>query len=82
MPSFNVGGFLSCWFMFYSSALLPGFDWASLKKGDLVVDVGGGVGSSTLVLAKQYPDLKFVVQDLPQTIKDAETVSTSSSTFD
>lgn len=52
-----------------------GFDWASLKKGSLVVDVGGGVGSTTLVLAKAFPDLRFVVQDRAMVIPDGVKVS-------
>lgn len=39
------------------------YDWKSLKKGDLVVDVGGGIGSTTLRLAQAFPELRFVVQD-------------------
>jgi len=43
--------------------LLPGFDWNTLSKGSTVVDVGGGNGSQSLVLARNFPDLQFVVQD-------------------
>ncbi|KIP12880.1 hypothetical protein PHLGIDRAFT_97630 [Phlebiopsis gigantea 11061_1 CR5-6] len=38
------------------------FPWKSLGNST-VVDVGGGIGSMSLELAKIYPDLKFVVQD-------------------
>ncbi|KAJ7511474.1 S-adenosyl-L-methionine-dependent methyltransferase [Mycena galericulata] len=31
--------------------------------GSIVVDVGGGVGSQSVIVAKQYPKLSFVVQD-------------------
>lgn len=47
-----------------------GFHWESLPKGALVVDVGGGVGTVTSVLAKALPDLKFVIQDRPAVIED------------
>jgi hypothetical protein len=50
------------------------YPWKNLAPGSLVVDVGGGVGSVTLVLAKAFPELKFVVQDTPQTIKDGHVV--------
>lgn len=40
-----------------------GFDWQALPAGSLVVDVGGGVGSQTLTLAKAFNHLKYVVQD-------------------
>ena len=39
------------------------YDWKSLPAKALVVDVGGGVGSASLALAKEFPDLRFVVQD-------------------
>lgn len=29
----------------------------------MIVDVGGGVGTACLALAKEFPNLKFVVQD-------------------
>nr|WCR31483.1 O-methyltransferase [Talaromyces sp.] len=50
--------------------LINGFDWASLGTGN-VVDVGGSSGSVSIELAKAFPQLKFVVQDLPQNIESA-----------
>jgi ubiquinone/menaquinone biosynthesis C-methylase UbiE len=50
--------------------LVLGYDWKSLKKGDLVVDVAGGIGSTTIHLAKAYPDLRFIVQDRPAVVQD------------
>ncbi|KAI2638839.1 putative O-methyltransferase [Hypomontagnella submonticulosa] len=44
------------------SAHLYDFPWKELGSG-LVVDVGGGVGSFDLQLARLYPELRFVVQD-------------------
>jgi O-methyltransferase domain len=35
-----------------------------------VVDVGGGVGSTTLQLMKAYPHLRYLVQDRPNVIAD------------
>ncbi len=46
--------------------LLQGFDWASLGKGATVVDVGGGNGHNAVDIAKAFPELRFVVQDLPK----------------
>ena len=40
-----------------------GFDWASLPHDSVVVDVGGGVGSTSMLLAGSFPHLKFVVQE-------------------
>jgi hypothetical protein len=47
-----------------------GFKWDGLNKGDLVVDVAGGIGSTSLVLAKTFPDLQFVTQDIPRVVPD------------
>jgi len=58
-----------------TSALSPvnlvvkGFNWAGLRDGSLVVDVGGGVGAATMALAREFPSLKFVVQDRPQVVE-------------
>lgn len=37
-----------------------------------VVDIGGSRGIDSIMFAKTYPDLSFVVQDLPRTIQGAE----------
>lgn len=50
------------------------FDWNSLPKQSLVVDVGGGIGTSALKLAKTFPDLRIVVQDIPNVIKEGQQV--------
>ncbi|KAJ7075078.1 O-methyltransferase [Mycena belliarum] len=47
------------------SIVLKGFKWGALPAGALVVDVGGGVGSTSLEIARANPHLRFVVQDLP-----------------
>lgn len=46
-------------------------DWAALKADSIVVDIGGGAGNVTLFLAKAFPHLKYVVQDLKPVITDA-----------
>jgi 6-hydroxytryprostatin B O-methyltransferase len=40
-----------------------GFDWASLGEGP-VVDLGGGNGYIAIPIAKEYPELKIIIQDL------------------
>ncbi|KAI9659913.1 MAG: hypothetical protein M1821_001265 [Bathelium mastoideum] len=50
--------------------LVNGFDWARLGSG-VVIDVGGSTCSSTVALANAFPDLKFVTEDLPNTIAGA-----------
>ncbi|MCJ1283722.1 hypothetical protein MMC26_003053 [Xylographa opegraphella] len=58
-----------------STALIYDYPWSSLGKGT-VVDVGGGVGGFALELAKQYPDLQFVVQDRAEVIAKGVTLWT------
>ena len=49
--------------------LVAGFDWASVDcPGATVVDMGGGQGSVSQVLAKATQNVKFVVLDLPGTV--------------
>ncbi|KZV76743.1 O-methyltransferase [Peniophora sp. CONT] len=48
-----------------------GFDWEALGKDALVVDVGGGLGSQSAILARAFKGLKFVVQDREPVIKGA-----------
>lgn len=55
--------------------LVAGFNWAGLSPGATVVDVGGSGGHASLALAKQFPHLNFIVQDLPETIANAKNVS-------
>jgi hypothetical protein len=51
--------------------ILEGYGWGQLPEGSLIVDVGGGVGSQSLVLANHYPHLRFVVQDREAVVRDA-----------
>ncbi len=51
---------------------VAGFDWARLGRG-LVVDVGGSYGHASIAIAEVAPELKLVVQDLPQIISQAKT---------
>ncbi|KAH6705376.1 O-methyltransferase-domain-containing protein, partial [Leptodontidium sp. MPI-SDFR-AT-0119] len=54
------------------SYLLDNYDWASLDAaGATIVDIGGSHGFVCIALAERYPNLKFVVQDLPKTIASA-----------
>ncbi|TCD71006.1 hypothetical protein EIP91_000504 [Steccherinum ochraceum] len=49
--------------LFPSDAILKGFDFDTLPSGSVVVDVAGGVGSQTMILARAHPQLKYVIQD-------------------
>ncbi|KAF2707636.1 S-adenosyl-L-methionine-dependent methyltransferase [Pleomassaria siparia CBS 279.74] len=58
-----------------TSLIVDNYDWASHK---VVVDVGGSQGDVALGLVKRFPEIKCVVQDLPEVIagapKDVERV--------
>ncbi|KAJ8519047.1 hypothetical protein ONZ45_g3949 [Pleurotus djamor] len=55
-------------------AVLGACDWQTLPDGALVVDVGGGVGTSALSLNSNFPSFNIVVQDLPAAINGAKNV--------
>ena len=42
-----------------------------------VIDIGGNVGHASVTIAQANPNLKFVVQDLPETIAHAEDPATT-----
>lgn len=48
--------------------LVEGYPWADLGAG-LVVDVGGSTGNAAIALAQSFPNLSFIVQDLPNNAK-------------
>ncbi|KAI9463926.1 S-adenosyl-L-methionine-dependent methyltransferase [Russula earlei] len=52
-------------------AILQGYDWNHLPMDSLVVDVGGGIGSQSMTLARHNPHLRFIVQDREAVIGDA-----------
>ncbi|KAG9227803.1 hypothetical protein CCMSSC00406_0000551 [Pleurotus cornucopiae] len=56
------------------NAILGAYDWETLPEDSLVVDVGGGVGTSSLSLAANFPRIKIVVQDLSGVIWDGKKV--------
>ena len=47
--------------------VLEAFRWESEVDG-LVVDVGGSYGSICVALARNYPSLRFIVQDRPEVV--------------
>ncbi|TLD38799.1 S-adenosyl-L-methionine-dependent methyltransferase [Venturia nashicola] len=51
------------------SHIVDNYPWADLGKAT-VVDVGGSIGFVCVALAKKFPELSFVVQDLPKTVAD------------
>ena len=53
---------------FSPNHLSEGFEWATVEK---LVDVGGNSGAIAVELARKFPHLRCVVQDLPGTIETA-----------
>ncbi|KAI0666641.1 S-adenosyl-L-methionine-dependent methyltransferase [Trametes maxima] len=43
--------------------IVDAFPWKDLPKNTVIIDVGGGVGSTSVALAEAYPHLRFVVED-------------------
>ncbi|KAJ3787451.1 O-methyltransferase-domain-containing protein [Lentinula aff. detonsa] len=50
-------------------AILKGFDWASLPEGSVIVDVGGGIGVSSISIVRAFGHLKCIVQDRAMVLK-------------
>lgn len=49
------------------SFLVQNYPWNTIGTGT-VVDVGGSKGNISVLLAKQFPGLSFIIQDLPEMI--------------
>lgn len=70
-----------CTLISESSSIHEGFDWHTLPKNSIVVDVGGGIGSTSMLLASAFSEgdgdlgLKFIVQDRPVVVEIGERVS-------
>ncbi|KAI1302030.1 putative O-methyltransferase [Xylaria venustula] len=45
--------------------LTDGYAWSAIGAGT-VVDLGGSFGEAAFAIARQYPDMKLIVQDLPE----------------
>ncbi|MCJ1380209.1 hypothetical protein MMC17_003312 [Xylographa soralifera] len=50
---------------FSVSHLLSSYDWASVRT---VVDVGGGTGTTCTDLARNFPSIHCIVQDMPEVV--------------
>lgn len=69
---------LAClWFYVPPDIVFPlALDWQSLPDGATVVDVGGGIGTSSLQISRAFPKVKTIVQDFPEVVAQAKAVST------
>ncbi|KAJ7153303.1 O-methyltransferase [Mycena filopes] len=54
-----------------ADTIFQGFDWGALPAGSVVVDVGAGIGSASMMIAKKHPELHIVLQDLAPTANGA-----------
>ncbi|KAM5545249.1 hypothetical protein V8D89_001360 [Ganoderma adspersum] len=51
--------------------ILQGFAWDALPQGAVLVDVGGGIGSQSILIAQAHPHIHVVVEDREQVISTA-----------
>lgn len=51
--------------------VLDNYPWESLGEGT-VVDVGGSHGAVSVAIARRFPSLRCIVQDLPKVVADAQ----------
>ena len=56
-----------------TTALTRGYDWSALnaEKG-IIVDLGGANGHAAVAVARENPDLRFVVQEIPDVVAKAK----------
>ncbi|KAJ7162731.1 O-methyltransferase [Mycena crocata] len=52
--------------------IFRGFKWEELPAGSKIVDVGGGLGASSLLIVKKYPQLRVVNQDRGPVIEQSK----------
>jgi ubiquinone/menaquinone biosynthesis C-methylase UbiE len=55
-----------------TKSVVNNYSWASLPDGAVVVDVGGSHGDVAISLARKYPKLTYIVQDLPNVVASAK----------
>lgn len=60
-------------------AILNSFEWHALPSGSIIVDVGGGIGSTSMLLASAFSShnednscLRFIIQDRPIVVEMGE----------
>ncbi|KAJ7159946.1 O-methyltransferase [Mycena crocata] len=53
-------------------SILLGFKWEELSEGSVLLDVGGGVGGTSLIIAKANPTLCIINQDRAPVIEQAK----------
>ncbi|KAI1787794.1 S-adenosyl-L-methionine-dependent methyltransferase [Ganoderma leucocontextum] len=51
--------------------ILRGFSWEDLPKGSVLIDVGGGIGAQSILVAQAHPHVHVVVEDREQVVSTA-----------
>ncbi|KAI1787144.1 S-adenosyl-L-methionine-dependent methyltransferase [Ganoderma leucocontextum] len=46
--------------------ILQGFSWEDLPQGSVLIDVGGGIGAQSILVAQAHPHVHVVVEDREQ----------------
>ena len=59
-----------------TSACVLGFSWDALPENSVLVDVGGGIGATSIIVAENHPHMRVVVEDRAQTVSRAKLVRT------
>jgi hypothetical protein len=71
----SVAVVINCYSLLISRSTGPEFAWKDMPAGTTFCDIGGGIGSVSMALAKAHPHLKVTLQDLPSVIEQAFCVS-------
>ncbi|EJF57429.1 S-adenosyl-L-methionine-dependent methyltransferase [Dichomitus squalens LYAD-421 SS1] len=52
--------------------ILQGFSWEDLPQGSVLIDVGGGIGAQSILVAQAHPHIHVVVEDREQVVSTAQ----------
>ena len=63
------------------SSCCAGFSWADLPRGAVLADVGGGIGSQSILVAQAHTHIQVVVEDREQVVSTARSVRVLYSVF-
>ena len=56
------------------TACYVGFPWEGLPHDSVLVDVGGGIGSQSILVAEAHPHIRVVVEDRERVASTAASV--------
>ncbi|KAK1233236.1 hypothetical protein PQX77_003608 [Marasmius sp. AFHP31] len=55
-----------------STSMVNNFPWTTMPLGTTLCDIGSGVGTVPLAIAKAHPHLSITLQDLPESLEQAK----------